>query len=194
MRWPEDYNVEVSYKVYNEISKFYDNVGLKYLHTYSFKEIDKLIKEHIKSISNINHTKLISNPILEKWKGYGRVVIGKWNFALDIKDNKVIVVDACHQQNMANKKTVAELFEEDLSTQVPRITHITLPSSRENRHFIHCKIDGERQPMKVIHPNIYKKYKNGEMTLYQLAERCYAKELNENRFELDQFLNRSRKI
>lgn len=30
MRWPENIEFEIGYKVYDEISKFYHNVGYKY--------------------------------------------------------------------------------------------------------------------------------------------------------------------
>ena len=32
MRWPEDFEIKVNHKVYDEISKFYYNISLKYLH------------------------------------------------------------------------------------------------------------------------------------------------------------------
>lgn len=194
MRWPENIKLKVKQKVLKEISRFYENVGLKYNNIYGREEIRKLILENLKKPNQINHSKFLTDPVLEKWKGYGRVLIGKWNFAIDIKDNKVIIVDACHQQNMTNDRSLTELFEEDLNIRIPRITNITIPPARDNRHFIHCKIDGERQPMKVINPDIYRLYEKEEMTLYQLAERCYAKELKEDRFELDVFLNKGRKI
>lgn len=79
------------------------------------------------SINNLHGYKLISDSILDKWKGFGRVVVGQWHFAIDIKGNKVTVVDACHQQNMTNNHTIAEMFEADLNTQVQRITDITFP-------------------------------------------------------------------
>ena len=98
MRWPGNYKIEIKHEVYAKISKFYDNVGRKYINSYGYEEIDKLIKNNIRQIRNINHTKLLSDPILDKWKDLGRIVIGKWHFAIDVKGNKVIVTDACHEK------------------------------------------------------------------------------------------------
>lgn len=195
MRWPENIeNIFIEDKTYTEIFKFYQNVSKKYTNIYSRDEINKLIKNSFSPITQLKNSKLITDPLLDKWKGLGRIVIGKWNFAIDIKDNKIIVVDACHQQNMTNNKTMEELFEEDLHSITPRITEITFPPYRNNHYFIRCKIDGEQQFMKAIKPELFYKYKNDELTKYQLAEQCYAKELKEQRLNLDQILNMSRKL
>ena len=193
MRWPEDYKITVSHPVLEKIAEFYKNVGRNHVYTYGEEEIDKLIKNNIQKIRDINSTKLISDPILDKWNGMGRIVIGKWHFAIDIKGNKVIVADACHEQNMTDQRNIVELFEEDLNTPQPRITGITFPPSRNNRHFIRCRIAGEQQFLKEIPIKVYQEYKDGKITRYQLAEKCYAKELTQERFPLDVFLHQGRK-
>lgn len=91
MRWPENYKIKIKNKALAAIASFYKNVGKKNVNSYGEEEIQKLIRNNIKSISKISHTNLISDPILDKWRGYGRVNIGKWNFAIDIKGNKVIL-------------------------------------------------------------------------------------------------------
>ena len=195
MRWPENIeNIFIEDKTYSEIFKFYQNVSKKYTNIYSRDEINKLIKNSFSPITQLKNNKLIADPLLDKWKGLGRVVIGKWNFAIDIKDNKIIVVDACHQLNMTNNKSMEDLFEEELNASTPRITDITFPPARNNRYFIRCKIDGEQQFMKEIATELLDNYKNDRITKYQLAERCYDKELKEDRMNLEQFLHKGRKI
>ena len=194
MHWPENYSLKILEPVYNQIRQFYRNVHKKHRNVYGKEQIKSMIINAFNSINNLHGYKLISDSILDKWKGFGRVVVGQWHFAIDIKGNKVTVVDACHQQNMTNNHTIAEMFEADLNTQVQRITDITFPPPRGNHHFIRCKIDGEQQFLHDIPSKYLHKYKTGELTKYQLAEKCYAKELNDNRFTLDQFLNKGHKF
>ena len=193
MHWPENYELRILEPVYNQIRQFYRNVHKKYRHVYGKEQIRARIINSFNAINKLYGYKLLSDPILEKWNGMGRVVIGKWHFAINIKGNKVIVADACHEQNMTNQRNIVELFEEDLNTPQPRITGITFPPSRNNRHFIRCRIDGEQQFLKEIPIKVYQEYKDDKLTRYQLAEQCYAKELAQERFPLDEFLYKGRK-
>ena len=58
------------------------------------------IDEAIDAMYQIEQTLLRREPTLERWKGYYMANTDKWYFAYIIKDNTIIVVDACHAQNM----------------------------------------------------------------------------------------------
>lgn len=188
------FKITVNNEAIDKIMSFYNNVGIKLPNTNTGDVIEKNIINTINSIYSIKQNILIRNPYLDRWAGYRMITCGKWNFAVDVKDNEIVVVDACHQQNMTNNHSIAEMFENDLNASVQRITDITFPLSRDSRHFIRCKIDGEQQFLHEIPLKYFNQYKSGELTKYQLAEKCYAKELNENRFTLDQFLNKGPKL
>lgn len=99
MRWPVNYKLIIKQSALDKIAQFYKSMGQKYMNTYGFEEIDKVIRNNIQSMRLINNNKLLSEPMLEQWGSYNRVVIGKWHFAIDIKDDNVYVVVACHEQN-----------------------------------------------------------------------------------------------
>ena len=178
MRWPEDFEIKVNHKVYDEISKFYYNVSLKYLHTYGYEEIDKLIKNNVNKIRSININKLLSDPILDKWKNYSRVVVDKWNFAIDIKGDKAIIVDACHAQNMHNNKTLIELFERDLQNYSDKVKNLTLPPHIPgNSYFMRVELNDCCFYMKKISGENYLKCKDDSKFAYKLAEELFKDEI-----------------
>lgn len=39
-------------------------------------------------------------PTISRWKNYYMAKAGKWYFAYIVEDDTIIVVDACHAQNM----------------------------------------------------------------------------------------------
>lgn len=188
------FNIEISNKAIGKIVSFYNNVGLKFPNTNTGEVIEKNIANTINSIHSIKQNTFIRNSYIDEWAKYKMITCGKWNFAVDIKENKMVIVDACHQLNMTNNKSMEDLFEEELNASTPRITDITFPPARNNRYFIRCKIDGEQQFMKEIATELLDDYKNDRITKYQLAERCYDKELKEDRMNLEQFLHKGRKI
>ena len=194
MHLPENFKLKVKNNVFKEISTFYKNVGLNYHNSYGREEIKKLILTNLKKPERIDNTNLISDPILDKWKGMGRIVIGKWHFAIDIKGNKVIVADACHEQNMTNQRNIVELFEEDLNTPLPRITNISLAHTPGNPYYIRAKVDGEWAGIRKITEKEYYDVMSGKLDSYKLAEKYFAKELAQERFGLDDFLNKGQKI
>lgn len=177
MRWPENIEFTIGYKVYNEISKFYNNVGYKYLNTYGREEINNLIENKFAPLLNVNKNKLISDPFLDRWKGYGRIVIDKWNFAIDIKGDKAIIVDACHAQNMHNNKTLIELFEKDLQGYSDKVKNLTLPHTPGNPYFMRVELNDCCFYMKKITEENYFKCKDDSKFAYKLAEELFVDEI-----------------
>ena len=64
-----------------KIMSFYRNVSKKYKQTLLRRE-----------------------PTLERWKGYYMANTDKWYFAYTIEGDTITIVDACHAQNMHNKR------------------------------------------------------------------------------------------
>ena len=94
------YVYEISRQCYQKIYSFYYNVALKYKHTYSEELMHKNIDEAIDSMYQIERTLLRRQPTLTKWLGLHMANTDKWYFAYVIEDGTIIVVDACHAQNM----------------------------------------------------------------------------------------------
>lgn len=177
MRWPENIEFEIEYKVYDEISKFYHNVGYKYINTYGREEINKLIENKFAPLLHVSKNKLLSDPFLDRWKGYGRIVIDKWNFAIDIKGDKAIIVDACHAQNMHNNKTLIELFEKDLQGYSDKVKNLTLPHTPGNPYFMRVELNDCCFYMKKITEENYFKCKDDSKFAYKLAEELFVDEI-----------------
>ena len=93
-------NYRISKQCFKEIYSFYQNVAKKYKHTYSRELMHKNIDEAIDSMYNIERTLLRRNPVLTKWIGLYMANTDKWYYAYTIEDETIIVVDACHAQNM----------------------------------------------------------------------------------------------
>ena len=58
------------------------------------------IDEASDSIYQIENGLLRREPTLERWKGCHMANTDKWYFAYTIEGNTIIIVDACHAQNM----------------------------------------------------------------------------------------------
>ena len=56
------------------------------------------------SIYQIERTLLRRKPTLSRWKGYHMANTDKWYFAYVIDGDTITIVDACHAQNMHEKK------------------------------------------------------------------------------------------
>lgn len=193
MRWPVNYKLIIKQSALDKIAQFYKSMGQKYMNTYGFEEIDKVIRNNIQSMRLINNNKLLSEPMLEQWGSYNRVVIGKWHFAIDIKDDNVYVVDACHEQNMANNKSHIDLFEDDLQNPPNRLTNITFPHTPGNPYYVRANVDSEWCGIRRISEKEYRDVMHGKIDPYKIAEKYYAKELAEDRFKMDEFLNKGPK-
>lgn len=83
-----------------KINTFYRNVSKKYKHTYSEVRMHKNADEAIDGMYQIERSLLRREPILARWKGCFMANTDKWYFAYTFDGETVIVVDACHAQNM----------------------------------------------------------------------------------------------
>ena len=91
----------ISKQCFRKISTFYHNVANKYKHTYSKELMHKNIDDAIDSMYEIERTLLRRQPTISRWLGYYMANTDKWYFAYIIEDDEtVIIVDACHAQNM----------------------------------------------------------------------------------------------
>lgn len=84
----------------NNIKRFYRNVAKKYAHTYSRELMHKNIDEAIDTMYQIENGLLRREPSIEKWKGCYMANTKTWYFAYKVFDDVIVVVDACHVQNM----------------------------------------------------------------------------------------------
>ena len=87
-----------------KINSFYHNVAKKYKHTYSEELMHRNIDEASDSIYQIENTLLRREPTLNRWKGYYMANTDKWYFAYTINGDTITIVDACHAQNMHEKR------------------------------------------------------------------------------------------
>lgn len=85
-----------------EINSFYRNVSKKYKHTYSEDFMHKNADEAFDSIFQIEKSLLRRKPTIDRWNGYYMANTDKWYFAYMIVGDEIIVVDACHAQNIHN--------------------------------------------------------------------------------------------
>ena len=87
-------------RCFQKINSFYRNVSIKYKHTYSEELMHKNADDAFDSIYKIERTLLRRSPTIARWAGYHMAHTEKWYFAYIIKGDTIIVVDACHAQNM----------------------------------------------------------------------------------------------
>lgn len=66
-----------------KIRSFYNNVAKKYRHVY-----------------DIEKTLLRRKPTIYRWQGYHMANKDKWYYAYIIVDDAIVILDACHAQNM----------------------------------------------------------------------------------------------
>lgn len=84
----------------NNIKRFYRNVAKKYAHTYSREQMHKNIDEAIDTMYQIENGLLRRKPTIERWEGCFMANTKTWYFAYKVFDDVIVVVDACHAQNM----------------------------------------------------------------------------------------------
>jgi hypothetical protein len=94
------YNYIIKPRALQKIRRFYVNVALKYQHTYSYEDLEKNVRDAFFSIYGIEKTLLRRKPTIERWAGYYMATTGRWYYAYVIVGETIIVVDACHAQNM----------------------------------------------------------------------------------------------
>ena len=95
---------EIRKRCLMKINSFYHNVSKKYKHVYSLELMEKNVHEAVDGMYQIECGLLRREPTLERWKGYHMANTDKWYYAYIIDGDTVTVVDACHAQNMHNKK------------------------------------------------------------------------------------------
>lgn len=92
---------QISMHCYRKIYSFYRNVARKYKHTYSKELMHKNIDDAIDSMYQIEQSLLRRQPNIPQWLGLYMANTDKWYFAYTIEnDDTIIIVDACHAQNM----------------------------------------------------------------------------------------------
>lgn len=99
----KEYIYWIDPQCYENIYSFYSHVALKYRHTYSKELMHKNIDDAINAMYQIEKTLLRRDPTIERWRGYYMANIDKWYYAYIILDDMIVVIDACHAQNMHNK-------------------------------------------------------------------------------------------
>ena len=85
-----------------KIFSFYSNVAKKYRHTYDKADLKRNVHDAVFSIYKIENGLLRREPTIERWKGFYMANTSKWYFAYLIDGDTIIIVDACHVQNMHN--------------------------------------------------------------------------------------------
>lgn len=98
------YKYVIKPRASQKIRSFYRNVAKKYRHTYDYGDLMRNIHDAVFSIYGIEKTLPRRQPIVSKWSGYHMANTDKWYFAYVIEGDTIIVVDACHAQNMHEKE------------------------------------------------------------------------------------------
>ena len=79
---------------------FYKNVARKYRNSYSYKDMERNVRDAVFGIYGIERTLLRRKPIISRWAGYHMAHYGQWYYAYFIEGDTIYVTDACHVQNM----------------------------------------------------------------------------------------------
>ena len=95
-----EYRYIVKARTQQKIRRFYQNVARKYKHTYDLDDLARDIQKAVFSIYQIERTLLRRKPTISRWTGYYMANTDKWYFAYIIEGDNIVVVDACHAQNM----------------------------------------------------------------------------------------------
>ena len=87
-----------------KIYTFYGNVAKKYRHTYDKNDYKRNVRAALTSVYDIERKLLRRPPTLKRWAKYHMANTDKWYFAYTIDNDTIIIVDACHAQNMHEEK------------------------------------------------------------------------------------------
>ena len=87
-----------------KIYTFYGNVAKKYRHTYDKNDYKRNVRAALTSVYDIERKLLRRSPTLKRWAKHYMANTDKWYFAYTIDNDTIIIVDACHAQNMHEKK------------------------------------------------------------------------------------------
>lgn len=94
------YKYVIRKRCVQKITSFYRNVSKKYKHTYSQELMEKNVNDAYDSIFQIEKTLLRRKPSIDRWCGFYMANTDKWYFAYMIDGDTIIIIDACHAQNM----------------------------------------------------------------------------------------------
>ena len=94
------YNYIIRPRAFQKIRSFYNNVAKKYQHTYSYEDMEQNVHDAFFSIYAIEKSLPRRQPKISRWSGYHMANTDKWYYAYIIDGDNIIVVDACHAQNM----------------------------------------------------------------------------------------------
>jgi len=100
-----EYKYVVKARAQRKIRLFYQNVARKYRHTYDIDDFIRNVQNAVFGIYQIEKTLLRREPTLTRWAGYHMANKGKWYYAYIIEGDTIIVVDACHAQNMRSSES-----------------------------------------------------------------------------------------
>ena len=94
------FRYEVTPRASRKIWTFYRNVAKKYRHTFDAEDIVKNAQNAIRNMGQIEQTLLRRKPTLNRWQGFHMAHAGKWYYAYSIREDLIVIEDACHEQNM----------------------------------------------------------------------------------------------
>ena len=95
-----EYKYIIKPRALQKIRSFYNNVALKYQHTYSYEDLERNVRDAFFSVYQIEKTLLRRLPTLKRWEGCYMANTDRWYYAYKIEGATIYVVDACHAQNM----------------------------------------------------------------------------------------------
>lgn len=98
-----DYRYIIKPRAHQKIRSFYNNVANKYKHTYDKEDLKRNVHDAVFAIFQIEKTLLRRKPTLQRWAGYHMAKADKWYYAYIILGDEIVVLDACHAQNMHDK-------------------------------------------------------------------------------------------
>ena len=100
-----DYSYIIKPRAAQKIRSFYRNVAKKYRHTYDYDDFMRNVRMAVFSIYGIEKTLLRRRPAISRWKDFYMANTDNWYFAYIIEGDAIVVVDACHAQNMHENNT-----------------------------------------------------------------------------------------
>ena len=95
-----DYDYIIMPRALQKMRTFYTNVARKYRHTYSCEDMERNIAEAVFGVYGIEKTLLRRQPTIARWQGRYMANAGKWYYAYKIEGFTILIMDACHVQNM----------------------------------------------------------------------------------------------
>lgn len=98
-----DYRYIIKPRAHQKIRSFYNNVAKKYRHTYDKDDLKRNVHDVVFAMFDIEKTLPRRKPTIRRWSGYHMAKADKWYYAYIILGDVIVVLDACHAQNMHEK-------------------------------------------------------------------------------------------